>query len=248
MEKFDARDVTIMILYRGDSIQRLENLLEVVNALNVDLSTCIYIREASPYNIGILPKLVDRDVRYEFVEDDDPVLYKTCHFNEMLQRVTTPFVSIWDTDAIAYADAIKECILKLRDGSVQMALPYNGVCLDTSDMIRRLYLRTHDFGVLQRNLQKMGRLQPHFLTGGAVIMNRKIFLKLGAENEAYYGWGDDDFDRYIRFMNAGLKIYRSSSVLFHLSHPRGYNSEFDTMLRQLHSKGELNKTRRGFQK
>ena len=65
---------------------------------------------------------------------------------------------------------------------------------------------------------------------------------LGGENENYYGWGDDDYDRYIRFMNNGYAIYRSKNVLFHLTHPRSYNSNYNSKLHQQISKAELLKT------
>lgn len=245
MENFDARDVTFLILYRGDTLLRLENLLLVVDSLRFSFSTNIYVREAAAYNNGILAQMLSNKVRYEFVTDDTPTLYKTRHFNEMIANVNTPYMAIWDTDAIAYDSAIIECLENLRNGKAKLALPYNGVYLDTSDIIRRLYIKTRSIDTFRLNMQKMTRLQQHIMTGGAVMMDRNTFISLGAENEAYYGWGDDDFDRYIRFMNAGYAIYRSKEVLFHLSHPRGSNSGFNTHFREAYSKKELNKTKRG---
>ncbi len=242
MEKFAATDVTILILFRGDSIQRLENLLSVVNYICKVCETNIYIREATRFNNGILNQLLCHHIKYEFINDDDPVLHKTKHFNEMLQRVETPFVTIWDADTIAYKEEFQKCVEKLRSNEVQIAFPYNGVCLDTSEIIRELYFKNDNFSVLHNNLQKMSRLQNHILTGGAVFMNKDVFSDLGGENEAYYGWGDDDYDRYIRFMNAGCGIYRGSTVLYHLSHPRGINSGFNSNINQITSKGVLFKT------
>lgn len=245
MEKFDANDLTILILYRGDTLQRMENLLLVVDALVAAFSTNIFVREAAPYNNGILEKCLAGKAEYEFVEDDTPVLFKTRHFNEMLRNVATQFASIWDTDAMAYDEAIMDSIGCLRLGDTRLALPYNGVYLDTTDILRKRYIATRDFGVFHRNMQKMSRLQQHVMVGGAVLFDKAAFLSLGGENEAYYGWGDDDFDRYLRFMNAGMRIHRSGQVLFHLSHPRGDNSGFNNTLHEMRSKAELSKTRRG---
>ena len=105
-------------------------------------------------------------------------------------------------------------------------------------------MKTNDIGVLTRQMQKMRRLQNHVLTGGAVLMERTTFALLGNENENYYGWGDDDFDRYIRFLNGGYGIFRSNNVLFHLSHMRGHNSSFSSHLKELYSKAILSKTKR----
>lgn len=240
--KQDATDITFMILIRLDAIARLENIIASASALLQHFNTTVYVLEADRYCNNVLRTMLSDKVRYEFVEDDDPILHKTRYFNLMMQKVETPFVSIWDADAIAEDNAIIECLDKLRKGEADISLPYNGVCLDTSDILRTLYLKREDIGVFKRNTGKMDRLYNHVMTGGALLMNREKFISIGGENEAYYGWGNDDYDRYIRFMNHGMKIYRSKSVLFHLSHPRGENSGFNTELRQRISKGELYKT------
>ena len=242
--RYNAKDTTILILYRGDSIERLENVIAVTNDLLSRFDINIYVREAAPLCNNILPRMIVADIKYEFVEDDDPILYKTWHFNEMLRSVDTRFVGIWDADVMADCEAVCECINQLRTGTAQLALPYNGVCLDTSPIIRNAYLKTNDYGVLKRQMQKMRRLQDHVLTGGAVLMNRDTFSLLGNENENYYGWGDDDFDRYIRFLNGGYGIFRSNTVLFHLSHKRGQNSGVSSKLKELYSKCELSRTKR----
>lgn len=239
----EATDLTVMILIRTDSMARLENVIAVVKHLQKHLNAHIYLREADCYCNGILETLLDKSVQYEFTEDDDPILYKTWHFNRMMEQVSTPFVAIWDADTIAECTAIRQCIDELRKGNADMALPYNGVCLDTSDILRTLYLKKQNENVLTNHISKMERLAERVMVGGAVMMDRKKFLSIGGENEAYYGWGDDDYDRYIRFMNHDLKIYRSKSVLFHLSHPRGINSGFNTELHSYISKGELYKTK-----
>lgn len=240
--KIEATDITIMILIRADSVARLENVMAVIRHLCRCLHTHIYLREADCYCNGILETLSDKNIKYEFVEDDDPILYKTWHFNRMMEHVNTPFVAIWDADTIAESVAIGQCLDELRKGDADMALPYNGVCLDTSNILRTLYLKKQDENILMHNIGKMERLSERVMTGGAVMMSLRKFIDIGGENEAYYGWGDDDYDRYIRFMNHDLKIYRSRNVLFHLSHPRGMNSRFNTELHSRISKGELYKT------
>lgn len=244
MKKFNAKDTTIIILYRGDSIERLENIVAVIKDLTAHFDINIHVREAAPFCNNILSQIIPSDVDYEFVEDKDPTLYKTWHFNKIIQSVKTNIVGIWDTDVIADHYSIKDCIEHIRNKSAELALPYNGVCLDTSDIIRNIFLKKNDYEILTRHMQKMRRLQSHVLTGGAVLMNRKTFAELGNENENYYGWGDDDFDRYIRFLNAGYGIYRSQKVLFHLTHPRGQNSGFSSVMKKLFSKAELSKTKR----
>ncbi len=240
--KYDAKDLTILLLVRTDSVARMENVIATVEHLHKYFQTNIYVREADKYCNRILSNMLPKKTQYEFAEDNDPILHKTWHFNQMMENIQTPLMGIWDADVIADSNAIAECINKLRTEEADLALPYNGVCLDTSEIIRMLYLKVRNEDILMRHIGKMNRLSQHILTGGAVLMNVKKFNRIGKENEAYYGWGDDDFDRYIRFMNHGMKIYRSHQVLFHLSHPRGYNSKYYCKLHQQLSKKELHRT------
>lgn len=235
-------ELTILILFRADSVRRIYNLLAVIDYLMQFPNLKIYVREADTVNHHLLDKLLPKYVDYEFIVDRDTILHKTSHFNDMLRNVTTPFIGIWDTDVIPYKSSFNECFDALVDDRASLALPYNGLCFDTSEIIADLYLQNYDFSILDQNKQMMRPLQNHRLTGGAVLMNRKDFISLGAENENYYGWGDDDFDRYIRFMNSGKKIFRSDTPLFHLSHPRGVNSGFSSKVYEHNSKTELSKT------
>ena len=70
---------------------------------------------------------------------------------------------------------------------------------------------------------------------------KEKYIKAGMENEAYYGWGNDDFDRYARFCESHLTIYRCDTPLFHLFHPRGKNSQYNTNFQRNKSDSELQK-------
>lgn len=224
--KTNLTDITFLILVRLDSINRLENILCVIDRFTYYFNTNIVIREADSYNNGVLQCLLNRYIRYEFIEDKDPVLYKTKHINQMAKFVTTPYISIWDADIIPDKKAIIESISHLRNEKADVAYPYNGICYDISQLIKSLYFKKKDVRLLHRQKNKMERLYSHPLVGGAVIMNREKYLAAGGENEKHYGWGNDDFDRFYRFIGLGYKIYWVSTSLFHLSHLRGQNSQF----------------------
>lgn len=233
---------TILVLFRADSVRRLNNLSAVINLFRSLHHCSVYIREADCIQNHLLPTILPDHIKYEYVEDHDTILHKTWHFNQMLKSVSDPIIGIWDTDIIPYPEALDECLRKISQHDTALALPYNGICLDTSETIANLYCENYEFSILDRYRHLMKYLNNQRLTGGAVLMNRKAFISLGAENENYYGWGDDDFDRYIRFMNSGLRIFRSQTPLFHLTHPRGKNSCFSSALFVQNSKQELAKT------
>ncbi|WP_047446610.1 galactosyltransferase-related protein [Alistipes sp. ZOR0009] len=224
--KADLSDTTFLILIRLDSIHRLENILTIVKQLKHSFSTNIIVREADSYNNGILKYLLKKHISYQFVEDKDPVLYKTKHINQMIQQINTPFIALWDADIVVDKKIIIECIEKLRMKEVDVAYPYNGICYDILGGIRTLFLKKTNINILYRHIDKLNFLYHPPLYGGAVLLNRSKFIKAGMENEKHYGWGCDDFDRYERFKILEYNIFRSNKCLFHLYHSREKNSYF----------------------
>lgn len=224
--KANLTDITFLILIRLDSIDRLENILCVTERLIHYFDTNIQVREVDHYNKGLLEPLLSRRIQYEFIEDKDPILYRTKYINQMLKLVTTPYVSIWDVDIIPEKKAVIECMEQLRSQEADIALPYNGICYDIPQLIKSLYYKKKDMRVLHRHKNKMEKLHPPPLVGGAIMMNTIKYLQAGGENEVHYGWGNEDFDRYQRFFRLNYMIYRVNIPLFHLSHFRGENSKF----------------------
>lgn len=56
-------------------------------------------------------------------------------------------------------------------------------------------------------------------------MNRIIYLNCGGENKNFYGWGPEDAERVHRVEILGYSVsWVSGGPLFHLYHPRSYNS------------------------
>lgn len=238
--KTDLTDITFLILIRLDSIDRLENILCVADRLTSYFNTNILIREANTHNNLILQSLLGRHIKYEFVEDRDPVLYKTRHINQMTKYVTTPYISIWDADIIPDKKAIIDCIEHLRSKEADFSLPYNGICYDIPNSIKYLYFKKKDIRILHRHKSKMERLYSHPLVGGAVMINREKYIQAGGENEVHYGWGNDDFDRYFRFIRLGYKVYSViNTPLFHLFHFRGINSYYQSIFYKKISKKEI---------
>jgi hypothetical protein len=58
------------------------------------------------------------------------------------------------------------------------------------------------------------------MSGGIYIVKRIFFMKNGAENEKFLGFGLEDTDRINRMESSGLPIVRIKGPLYHLHHPR----------------------------
>lgn len=224
--KNNLSDMTFVIPVRIDSIYRLENLLTTTNMIANKFKTNIYVREASNYNNKILQRLLHKSIKYEFVEDKDPVFYRTKHINQMVSTLRTPYIAIWDADIVIDESAVRACMEELRSKKCDIAFPYNGICYDVPEIVRTFFLKRKDLRILARHKEKMAFLYDRILVGAALLVNRSSYIEIGMENEIIYGWGNDDWDRYARFVGLEYSVYRYPTFLFHLFHPRGNNSTF----------------------
>jgi len=224
MKKINLNDVTFIVLVRIESIERIENLLASIDFLTKHFDTNITIWECSAYNNKLLGKLLSKKICYKFIKDNDTILYRTRILNQMTLETNTPIIAIWDSDVISTVQQIVDTVELLRTHEADIVYPYSRFFLDTSDIIRRMYLESRKLQVLIKNKDKMKEMYPPNPVGGAFFCNRTKYIESGMENERYYGWGIEDGERYARFNNLDYKIKRIEGPLFHLSHPRGINS------------------------
>lgn len=224
--RLDLKDVTFLIPVRLDSIPRIENLLMAIEHLTAHFDTNINVLEADGYCNGFLMQLIPDLVNYTFFEDYDPVFHRTHYINRMVEQCTGPFIAVWDSDVITPPDQIVEAINWLRDGVADFVRPYDKKFLDTSLIIRELYFKTREIQTLQNHEGKMTLLYPPYPVGGGFFANLERYKESGLENERFYGWGIEDGERVNRWNILGYNYKNTSGVMYHLSHPRGKNSQF----------------------
>ena len=242
--KPNLTNFSFAFLVRLDTIERLENLLAVSRFLMKNLELKILVLECAPFNNGVLEKLLDQTVQYTFQEDHDPILYRTKYLNQMIRTVETPYVAVWDTDVIVPVDQIVKAVELLQSGEADFVYPYEKQFLDTSPILRKLFLETGNIEVLEQNAKKMKEMYLPNPVGGAFLANVKAYKESGMENEDFYGWGMEDGERYHRWENQGYKIKRVPGPLFHLSHGRGINSVYHNTDQQFYKRKEVLAIRR----
>ena len=240
--KVDLTDVTFLIPVRLDSVVRLENTIAVVSFLHKNFNTTIMVLEASPYDNGILKKMVNNKIKYDHYKDFDAVFHRTKYNNIMTEKVKTPILGLWDADVISDCKQIIESINKLRIDEADIAFPYDGHFLDVSMIIRNLYLRKRSINLLHKYREWMDLKYGPDLKGGAVFSNLNKYIQAGMENEDFYGWGNEDYERHFRWKNLKYRIYRSEGPLYHLSHPRDINGQYRSAQQQKTSVNLVQKT------
>lgn len=241
--KVNLEYLTFIIPVRLDSVVRIENLLATVNHIYDNCITNIYILESAPLDNGIIKCLLSNKVKYQFVKDLDPIFHRTKYRNILTDQVETPYLAVWDADVIIGIDSIIESIESLRC-NYDISYPYNGDFLDTTFPIRALYFEKHcDFKILYKNQKRMHLLYGNKHKGGAFLANTQKYRESGSENESFYGWGPEDFERFERWKIFRYNIHNASGVAFHLSHPRDINGKYNSFYQKELLRSELRKTK-----
>jgi hypothetical protein len=226
MRIINLTDVTFVMPVRFDSVVRLENALAVITHLHKYFDTNIFVLEGSSQNFSVFRSLVKNKVKYFFIEDNDIIFHKTKYINILAEKVKTPFISIWDADVIADKNQIFESVSILRGNEADVSYPYDGRFLDTSDIIRALFLAKKNIAVLHEHIYYTHLIYGNNMVGGAIIMNYEKYMQSGMDNEDFYGWGNEDYERQFRFDALGYRTHRSKGPVYHLSHPRDMNGMF----------------------
>ncbi len=230
MKKIDTSDLTFLIPVRVDSIIRLDNLLAVIRYIRKYFNTHIMVLESAYYNNHILTRLLSKKVEYYFIEDKDPVFYRTQYLNIMACKVKTPYLGIWDADVIIPPSQLDTSMTLLRSGEWDIVYPYDGNFWEVPELLRTLFYLKLNTRVLSNNVDKMTPLYSNISRGGAILAETRIYKESGMENEEFYGWGLEDWERFERWKRFNYRMQRVPGGLFHLTHPRDHNGNFSSLL------------------
>lgn len=226
MEKINLQDFTFLIPLRIDTVNRLENTLVSIDYIRDNFDTRVSVLEASGRNTGLLNRLLPEGVNYVFIEDMDNIFHRTRYINQLVKSVDTEYIIVWDTDIIIPIEQLNKSVEMLRKREVDFVTPFKDKFLDTSKVLRGLYIQTRDLGILEMHQGKMKALYNPNPVGGAFFAHRQTYIEAGMENEKFYGWGREDGDRVNRWKILGHRHKHIDGVLFHLTHERGVNSTF----------------------
>ena len=226
-----TKELTIVIPVRIDSPERKENLDSVVSFFLQNTCATIIVMEADKQqqyffagnNDNTLQETNFKErIQTIFVEDEDPVFYRTRYINQLLKISPTNTVGIWDADVLIPLPQIIEAIKNIAIG-VTLCSPYDGRCIMLSEK-GSINARTD----VPRFLDKQEKVEytptSRPAVGGAFLVNRDRYVACGGENEHFYGWGPEDAERIKRMEILEESVTRIKGVLFHLFHPIGANS------------------------
>jgi glycosyltransferase involved in cell wall biosynthesis len=210
--------VTFLIPLRIDSSERNRNLSLILQQLTEIDNSQIILLEAdkeSRYEKIDYPNIV-----HHFIEDHDPIFYRTKYINLLLQMAQTSIVGIWDTDVVIPTKQILESIKIIQQGRAVFCSPFDGRCYVLSMSLSDAYESNKSIDFLTNLQDELPQSFGTYSVGGAYIVNRDMYLSCGGENENFYGWGPEDIERMKRMEILESPVHRVFGPLFHLYHPR----------------------------
>lgn len=215
--------VTFVIPVRIDSQERERNLDLLLEDLTKIDRADILILEGDRKSCYRLKKEY-ANVEYHFVSDFDPVFHRTKYLNWLLKKAKGSVVGVWDTDVIIAEDQILKAIQNIRTGNSIMCFPYDGRFYLLTSAESTGYEKERSYARLMQRCEHYPLGFGRHSVGGAFLVNKKVYLQAGGENEHFYGWGPEDAERVKRMEILHLPISRIEGPLFHLYHPRKENS------------------------
>lgn len=230
--------ITFVIPLRIDSFERERNLdlilEQIVSLPKVD----IVILEADKQSLYRVKKDY-ANVTYWYIEDRNPIFHRTKYLNLLLAKAKGAITCIWDTDVVIPTEQILCAIEIVRAGKAVMSFPYDGHFYMLSAEDSAAYCKEPMVNMLSENLEKFDLNHGHYSVGGAFIVNRKVYMEVGGENEYIIGWGPEDAERVNRMEILGLPVFRTQGSLFHLYHPRNENSRPANFVQELKNRKEF---------
>lgn len=220
--KIDLTDVSFLIPVRIDSQERMENLTMVMEFIKTHFDTNIIVLEADQKE-QVHHSCIDKKI---FIEDLDPVFYRTKYLNRMTRDSLTSFLAIWDTDVLLNPLQIKESVDLLRSDEADMVFPYDGNFYNTPPLLVEMYKCIKKMEVFEENIGKIYLMHGNQSVGGAFLVNKNKYCEAGMENENFYGWGPEDYERVKRWEIFECKTRRVQGPAFQLYYPRFENSRY----------------------
>lgn len=239
--KTELSDVTFLVPLRIDSLERKENADTLIKYTFRQFNTSFIVLEADTTR-KYFPEYEPEGFQYKFIEDTNEVFHRTKWINHLISIAKTPFIAVWDADAIAPPEQILNAVELLRAGQAVMSFPYDGRFYSCDKVSCDLFKRILDIEIFIKRIPVMQLMHGYHSVGGTFIVNKEKYLNAGGENEKFYGWGPEDAERVKRMEILNLQIKYSAGPLFHLCHPQGKNSWFFNPEMEKQNRKELQNT------
>ncbi len=138
--------------------------------------------------------------------------------NEGLKKCKNDLIFIFDSDDIAYENAIKEqikCFFDLEHNNKDVALLGCQLNVINSFTKVKKYSTNHPFKISKKNFHEI-KDKYWFVNHPGCLIKKSVLLdkKINGYNENLNNSFPEDFDLYLRLIEEGYSIYNSNNVLY----------------------------------
>lgn len=224
MKEIDLKNFTFIIPVKIESEDRKRNAEVVLNFLNSNLDTNIFIYEAGSEVIPSIFEITSENIKYFYEDlDSDAPFHRTKYVNHLIKEVRTEFTVNYDVDVILDLGVYKNLNKKMVDNNIDLLYPYglgeylrnvNNICLDS--LIENINHCDNFYNTLYSNYAAS---RTH--TGHCQVFKTESYIHGGMEDENFISYGPEDQEKLYRFSTLGFKVeHLDGAYINHIEHSR----------------------------
>jgi hypothetical protein len=226
----DLKNCTIIIPILIEHNDRYNNAKTVLNYLNKNFNTNVFIYEISDSEtkLDFLDSLKNIEIKH-WIEKPEEAFHRTKYLNIMLDSVETPVVANYDIDVLMKPEVYIESVRMIMEENVDVLYPYSfgGICqraiLQTPNIHENLFNNDLNLDYIDSNPSLFSNYYTEY--GHCIFFNTDSYREYGGENENFISYGPEDKERGKRFVKLGLNVkWADHFVVYHLEHYRGNDS------------------------
>jgi predicted glycosyltransferase involved in capsule biosynthesis len=235
-EKFDLSNTSIIIHFRKDHQDRVDNLHRIVSYLCkfLNFKELIIINDNSLLDEEMRSFKDNNKIIPLFFENHDHFKKSQC-FNIGAKYATGEILCFYDVDVLIEGQYLSLAQEQILNGAFDHIYPFTGYFVNIKKSAFEHVLPTYNFDFLLEKLPKYDLswttdyLEPasNESPGGCNLISRKAFKKIGGYDERFIGWGYEDTDFLIRSRNSNKVAYltEKNAICWHLSHDNAIRLE-----------------------
>jgi len=199
-----------IIPFRKDSISRYNNLKLVIEYIQSNFKHNILVAE---YDVDSKIDL-SSNVEHLFIKSNSKLFNKSRCINTAISKTTSEYICICDSDVLFDVVSFNNGLDKLVNRDCGFCLPYNSYVYNIS--VNKYIANKKS---LKDTIQNK-KLYSRSSIGGIILFDRKSFSESGKYNEKFEGWGNEDYEFWLRINKLNFNIIREDGCLYHLNHFR----------------------------
>lgn len=231
MSKISLHNVDIIMSYRGKTAERRENLDAVLrhfDRAHTDYS--ILLMESDEAPVFDWHALSDTKIKHVFSPNSGP-FPKAFLYNLGAKISRQDILFFIDIDCIPNPEVLSSCILNMQTADHHDVLcPYYGA-INIKGETKQKFLENPDYNSLSHinksALTPDSSVLYETSMGGAIIIRRKDYIRIGGMDSSFIGWGGEDNEIFFRSQRLGLKWISMDTPLYHLHHDSDSRAEFN---------------------